>query len=236
MEVSKTRNFKLAYLINERKLRELDSIIKEVSDEIEYEVSCIDGTSIKFTTLEDLINYPNRKEKQYKEIEVRTSYRSSRPVRIHVNFMSYQYADSIRFRISGDERNVDYQAGRIEGFINSLKQWYSFLAVNNIISTFIVVFIAQLIPVAIMYSLGILNKFHSLWWIGFITAMIAIFVYDKVKVYLFPISAFELGDGIDRIKNLNFVRNLILVGIFLTIVLTYLVNQIPNIGENFLTK
>lgn len=233
MEVSKTRNFKLAYLINERKLRELDSIVKEVSDEVEYQVSCVDGTSIKFTALDDLINYPNRKEKQYKEIEVRSSYSSSSSVRISVNFMSYFYSESIRYRISGDERNVDYHAGKIEGFIMSLKQWYSFLSVNNILSIAIIAIIGQLIPIAILFSLDMHERYDTLWWVaGFFTSMLALYGYDKVKVYLFPISSFELGDGIDRIKTQNFVRNLILVGILLAALLSYLVNQIPSIGGN----
>lgn len=152
MEVTKNKDISIGYFLNEKKLIELESILKEVSTEIQYSASCIDGTSIDFSDLGELINYQNRKEKQYKQITISNDHKSS--IRISLSFSNRDF-EPISYRISGDERNVDYYSRKIEDFIMSLKQWYSFLAVPPfwfyfLISTPIIILLSWTIPETIV--------------------------------------------------------------------------------------
>ncbi|MGE7686763.1 hypothetical protein [Peribacillus simplex] len=225
MEVTKNKDINIGYLINERKLIELDTLLKQISADIEYRVSCVDGTSLTFNELNELINYPNRKEKQYSQISISNRYNS--PIRISLTLSNRQFT-TITYRVNGDEREVDYYAGKIEEFIMSLKQWYSFLATPNF---FVHVSVSMLVSFAILLlliSFGILTTKSSVYIV--VPLMIGIsFIYDKFRQYLFPVVSFALGDGIERVNFRNTVRAVVLGAILLAGLVGYLVNQIPSI-------
>lgn len=225
MEVTKHKDIKIGYLINERKLIELESILKQVSADIEYSVSCVDGTSFNFTDLNELINYPNRKEKQYKEISISNRYNS--PIRIFLTLSNNQYT-TITYRVNGDEREVDYYAGKIEEFIMSLKQWYSFIATPSIFTHVLISMVISFLAILLLYSVGIISL-KSAGAIAGISVFVSSFIYEKFRLYLFPAASFELGDGIDRVKFKKTVRNTVLGGILLTALVAYIVNQIPSL-------
>ncbi|BFT73131.1 hypothetical protein [Paenibacillus sp. P36] len=221
MNTTKNKDLRIAYVINERKFKELEAIMKNVSEDITYDVDCIDGTSIVFTSLDDLLKFPNRKEKQYKRIEVSTPYLTDR---ISITFSNYDFR-SISYRVSGDERNVDFYSGQVESFLMSLRPWYSFIGAGNFISSMIGFF---LLFMCLTYILVLLNIYKSIDTWGIIIISIIVYsLYEKMKGFLFPVASFELGDGIERVKMKGSIRNLILGSIGLAGVLGFLVNQIP---------
>lgn len=223
MEVTKTKDFRICYILDEKKVREIASIIQEFSKEININVSCIEGTSMTFTELKKFIEYPNRKEKQYKEIEITNEYTSS--VKVRIRFTNLE-SSTVSYRISGDEKDVDHYSMKIEGVINSIKQWYSW-----VISIY-----GYIVNAVIFNGLGLLiimlmeiDNFAIISLIIFGCSIISIPSSLKWKYYLFPVGAFALGDGADRIKNLKSKRNIIFSGIFLAGIVAYTVNQIPSL-------
>ncbi|MFV8830574.1 hypothetical protein [Alkalihalobacterium sp. APHAB7] len=228
MEVTKNKDISIGYVINERKLIEIDSIFKEVSSDIEYSVSCLDGTSINFNSLDELISYPNRKEKQYTSISISNNYSSS--IRISLTLSNRQYS-TISYRVNGDEKEVDFYARKIEEVIYSLRQWYSFLSVPSFVVHVLFISIFSIIAALLLSSFGILTADTSIY-IALPITIVNTFIYDKVRQNLFPVATFELGDGIDRAKFKNTLRAGILVSIFLTGIVGYLVNQLPSFIGN----
>jgi hypothetical protein len=225
MEVSKSKDYRMTFSINERKLRELENIMIEVSEKIDYRVYCIDGTTMTFEKLDDFIKYPNRKEKQYRQIEISNNYGS--PVRISVTLVNSEYR-SASYRVTADERTVDYYSSKIEGFLMSLKQWYSNLGAPTMLVSLVTFAILYTAILLLLIAINVIESASSLY-VSLPIALLILFTYDKTRYYLFPVATFELGDGIDRAKNRNFVRNLILVGIVLSGVVGYVVNQFPGI-------
>jgi len=222
LEVTKSRDVNIAYKLNQRKIEEITEIIKDVSDEIEYNATCIEGTSIKFASLDEFIKYPNRREKQYNTIEIVNSYRSL--VRISIIFSNREFCP-ITYRITGDESKVDTYAGQIEGFTRSLRQWYSFIGVMNKYRFIITVAV-------ISFTLLIISNLYNKdlpFWAWFPIGFLIVVSFDKVKSLLFPVATFELGDGIERAKTHDNIRNLVLSGVFLAAIVGYIVNQIPGI-------
>lgn len=226
METSKTREKKVAYLLNEKKLKELQNILNPLSEDLVYEVSCIEGTTIKFTSLDEFLRYPNRKTKQYKRIEIRTPYSITETVSIIFSNNPYQ---SITYRVSGEEDKVDSYSVKIEDFLVSLKRWYSMLSTNAFVS----ISMGSIFLVVLMNSM--LSTFHSLRSINpFIAAVFAIpcfYIYDKTRLFLFPVASFELGDGVERVRLKDNIRNTVLVGVFLAAIVGFLVNQLPPINK-----
>lgn len=199
--------------------------MKEASEIIKYSVDCIDGTTIEFSSLDDLLKFPNRKEKQYNKIEIRNPYTDD--INISVRFSSREYS-SISYRISADERIVDYYSGKIEGLLMSTKQWYGFF--HNSFFGFLFSIGLTCIIVYLLALYGFLTE--NLFFIAMVTiGVLLFFLYDKINKILFPVASFELGDGIDRVKRNASIRNIVLVSVFLSILISYGVNQLPNLWD-----
>ncbi|GLI09650.1 hypothetical protein YDYSG_56820 [Paenibacillus tyrfis] len=222
MKTSKTKDFRNTFLLNERKLRELETILNKVSDEITYEIDCIEGTQIKFSNLEDLLKYPNRKEKQYKTIEVRTPYHND--IHVSVRFSS-EGVRSLNYRVSGEERDVDHFSAQIEGFLMSLGRWYDFIGKTNFLIN-----MSSALLFYLLVSLPFIQYLDtSTVWAIFPSMFLVIMGFDKFREYLFPVASFEFGDGIERNKIRSNIRAYILGGVILAAVVGYFVNQLPSI-------
>lgn len=122
--VSKKKEMKFGLIIDERKLNEIDGIMKKISDNVSYEVECTDDTSIEFGTLNDLINFPNHSHKQIKRLEISNGW--NKECRVAINLRNSDYSP-IDYRVSGEEREVDFHSRKIEDFLSSLKPWYGFI-------------------------------------------------------------------------------------------------------------
>lgn len=217
MEITKSRDFRIAFLINERKLRELDSIIRKNSTHVEYNVDCIDGRSMVFTSIDELINYPNRKEKQISRIEITNTYKDSVRFRVSLGSM-------ISYRVVADEEKIDFYSSQIEDFIFSLKQWYGFL---DRLGTPIIIGTSIIVLFSLLFRN--LSNTYLYFFILFSFGYVFINIYEKAFMRLFPMSLFEIGDGIERLKRIKFLRTTIFGGILLAIIVGYGVNQLPSL-------
>lgn len=224
METIKSKEYKIAYLINDRKLKELETIINEFTNEIKYKIKCTDGSEIKFESIENLLEFPNRKNRQYKEIEIYTPYGSSEQIIVTLSSSAFS---PMRYVIRGNENTVEYYSNKIEGFLQSLSRWYSIIGVNNTVSLLLVMIISGLIMFATITAININDNFIIIY---FFLIFPMLFLLDKSRLYIFPVASFELKDGIERTKLKDSLRNLVLVGIVLSAIVGFFVNQIPSIG------
>jgi hypothetical protein len=209
--------------MDERKLIELANIFMSVSDSITISVDCVDGKSMSFNSVDELVAYPNRKKSQFETIELSNGYDSK--TNLSVTFGNREYR-SISYRITAEEDKVDYYSVKIEDFILSLKQWYSFL---NYHTSFF------LVTVTLALSVGyLLNSFFNLndqanMLLIIILGFLISRLYDLIKNLIFPVALFKLGDGIERVEKKLRNQNFFIFGILFTGAFSYMINQIPNI-------
>ncbi len=177
---------------------------------------------MQFHELDDLLNHPNRKEKQYKQIEISNPITSAISIRVR---FSYVESSSIDYRISGEERDVDHFSKKIEELIMSTKQWFSFLGNGHIgyftVTLIITIMVFLYIVLIFGFNKTTINYLLVIWLSGS-------FVSFKIRSYLFPINSFELGDGIERIKTKNNIRSIILSAVFLPIIIGIMVNYLTR--------
>jgi hypothetical protein len=222
LEVTKRKEYKISYLIDERKLRELANIFMTVSDKITLSVDCVDGKSINFNSVDELVAYPNRKKSRYETIEISNSYSSE--IKLSITFGNREFR-SVSYRITAEEDKVDYYSGKIEDFIFSLKQWHNFLYHEFIFFLMVIMF-----SLGTGYLIG-LYRYNTITNLVFtsLSIMAYMFLISFIRKILFPIASFKLGDGIERVEKNKSIQSYVITGIFVSGLLGYLINQIPSI-------
>ena len=58
-EASKTRAFELAFLVDPEHLKQLERILRQVGDALEYQVKFSDGHTLQYHDLEEVLKQPN---------------------------------------------------------------------------------------------------------------------------------------------------------------------------------
>jgi hypothetical protein len=140
--VTKSQNLKIAFLLDEHSLKRIDSVLKqEVSEEIKYALSCSDGSSFEFSSVEDVLNIPNTKERQINSISINIPWHQEPQVRM--KFRAEGYTSPIEYEITGGEKDVFYLSDKLDECISSLRQWYSTIAFIDFLWFFWVFFLLQ---------------------------------------------------------------------------------------------
>ena len=74
MATTKSRLLKIAFLLDEQLFLRIISVLKEISEEIDYRIYCSDGSSFQPSSTEEVLNFPNIKERQITSISLNTPW------------------------------------------------------------------------------------------------------------------------------------------------------------------
>jgi hypothetical protein len=239
LRTTKERNIKIAYEINEQRLKRLDKILKEIHPNIEYEIECSDDSRIRFTDLRELFEYANPSNRKIVGISLSTDWESK--IKVQINYTMLEYSP-IRYQISGEDKDVIYYSNRIEDELYTSKVWYGKIRYFDFSKAFFLLIIFSFIVLTglalYLFRTNLSQEVADtvktykdlLYQLTFqISPLLLLglgFFLDKIKTILFPIGVFALGEGIARNKKLIFIRNLIFTGVLLPIIIGVIVNMI----------
>lgn len=231
-KISKTRSFKIAYLLNQSGCQKIINILKEVSTDLNVEIECSDGSLIQYSSTEELFNFTNSSSKQIQSLLITTPW--GKESHISVRFQSLTYQAPIYYEISGDDKNVFYLSEKLDECIFTFRLWYTpFAFLDFVIVLFggILLFIYTLLIWSIFYlSSSNLSEvvgggetkedllIKNIIWLSFGTLVLISIGINFFRNKLFPFANFLIGEGINKFKKLEFWRRTIGVGFLLSII------------------
>src|SRR5258708_3867810 len=149
-EGEKARSLKIAFVVNADHLRRLATVLGEASKQLEYTVGLSDGTSVRYSDVEDIIKLPNSKERSITSLiagtpeektldDIRympgkgqvgvpsTEAAVNPPSTAYVTLRKSNAAESpsVEYTITGPQRHVIYLGARLDDWIAATRQWYS---------------------------------------------------------------------------------------------------------------
>lgn len=229
IRTSKSQSFKIAFVLDESLLRSITNLLQEVSQEIEYHVGCSDGSSIQCTSLEEVLQVPNSKERQITYIVLITPLGKAPSIRLR--FRGRPFDDSIEYEVSGDEKSTFFVSDKLDECISNLRQWYTPVAFLSFLELLLLFFLGILIgsvAVVVFYTANtpvildlsepivedktdgdrfLLRLFLQIMGIFILSAAIK-FLFERI----FPIATFAIGGGLKRYKGLVIIRHALGVG------------------------
>jgi hypothetical protein len=220
----KTESLDIAFLLNEVRLRKLvDFLEKELGAEVEYKVSYSDNSSTILTSVDDVLDLRNLKDKKLTGIVITTTSGSATQAAVQliavppkskrVEFMPIEYTIS---GAANNIRDVYFLYEELGRQLASLRQWYSRIllsqqyiilvclafigAIAGIFGLPAMVRVVELFSVEEGWRLSVL---YALVITAFYAAFILIVVYPTMTLiarfiqWLFPVGVFAIGEGKD---------------------------------------
>lgn len=245
LKVDKSESFKWAIVVDEKNLRRLDETIKSIMNQnvtekninLTYHIQCSDGSKVETDDINEVVNEENLKTHSIDGIKIiASSTDRANSIEISLGDKGIFQTTSIIYSITGDSREWVYlAASKIEERIENLRQWYSFFVKLNsagligligLILYFMVV--APIIFLSVQPSEGTDVRISfvdfTVGIFGLVVLFITIYlIYKLVESslkYLFPTTAFRIGEGIKRHDAVIDLRGKLFWAIFVGLIIS----------------
>lgn len=232
-EAAKTRSFDIAFLVEGDHLRQLDNVLREVGDSLEYQVRFSDGHALQYHDIDEVLRLPNSNARSIVSLIAGATGRGKQSAYVvlketdfHASFSvlgeNTTSTPSVEYTVNGSQKNVIFIGDKLDEWIAGIRQWYSVF--HHGIPSLVLVAIVIAGPIWLwnnasqhLFSAQFL-KSHD-WLQGAVVVGLWISIYWLFK--LFPRATFAIGQGARRHQFFLYLRNGV-IGAFVLSVLASL--------------
>lgn len=245
VNLSKSESLQKAFVVDEKFLNDLKAIISDDMSQ-EHTVKYSDNTELHVTTLDQVIGASNENGREIIQISL-YGYKSSqvtykRELSIRLKFEASKHSP-IQYSISGAEELTYSAIVKTESAINSITKWYSrfsladwYLAAYGSLLIWMIVLLVMASFLQLLQGEQTENDTSSsgLTFTGIMFIFLIVgatqgigFIVTKLVKWIFPISVFAIGRGVERYETLKFWRTgVIFLGVIIPVIVTLILNWI----------
>ncbi len=248
-EAEKTRSLKIAFVVNADHLRRLATVLGEASEQLEYTVGFSDGTSVRYSDVEEIIKLPNSSEHSITSLiagtpeektldDIRylpstggpgvpsTKAAAGPPSTAYVTLKKSNPAESpsVEYTITGPQRTVVYLGAQLDDWVASIRQWYSagrsFEAAGAVFA--LIALLGPIVAWGYAFQFLFPQSVRTLPWIKYLIIVSYVAEYGIFK--LFPRGTFAIGRGATQDQFLAALRWIVIVTLPLSILAGVIAN------------
>lgn len=200
----------------------------------QWKIACSDSTEISTSSVDDVNNFPNTGFRRIQGLEVQTRNHEHLQARF---VLESEYGNTIEYTIEGNDDSVLYFSSKFDEFIHGLKAWYSNITRIDDFAVMLCFFAVVAILFIADLSYGLFTQTENSAQLGKVAGALigsAIFfaplaiaiLFHYTKLFLFPKTLFSLNSGTELSQKYERRRNIIGVGLILSVVGSLIANWI----------
>jgi len=237
-EASKTRSFEIAFVLDGASLKQLEGLLREVGEAVEYQVKFSDGHGLQFHGVDDVLRQPNSRTRSIVSLIAGVTARGKQSVYVVLKDPPYKStgtfgvpssSPSVEYTITGTHKNVIYLGDKLDEWTNGIRQWYS--ALYRGVLSFALAAAVVLGPIWLwnsasrhLFSPAFLKAHDWLQLVGVGSLWVCIYWTFK----LFPRATFAIGQGTTRHQFFKYLRNAVLGAFGLSLLASLLANWLTQ--------
>lgn len=228
--------YKKAITVDEKVLIELDECIRKYFSSPQYKAQLLDGSSIVFESLEELLAYDNVGKKSFMYLNVDFGYSNSLEFKPSISWVhSYGYSvsaeyvtkeknDSILFKEELYKIMEKGKRSRFYTFITKVSMFYFLCIVAGLgIGLFGTLF---LLGVNTTSSTVVTMDTINMWCVSAFLILLISYILSSIRKRIFPVISFKLGDGIKVVERLNDLRSKCFWGVIVAGIVSVITGKI----------
>ena len=197
-----------AFVLTSDALLQLVDAISVDKSKIKFTISCVDGTKLYPTSIDELLSYPNPKSREIDRIDLSSS--SGDGQQCDITFHSEEYLGPITYWVGGEDAYVVTTSDTIEQHLETMTS----SGLNSVSTSFFLreilsTFLAALAFVAIVLGSILLGHISGTGFAGAVLLtgggmlLVVVSKYNRLRKYFFPRSSFCIGDGEARYRRMT---------------------------------
>lgn len=226
-EASKTRSLEIAFLVDADSLRQLENLLREVGDSLEYQVRFSDGHAIQYHDVEEILKQPNHRMRSIVSLIAGVTGRGKqsayvvlkdKPAQASSSFGASTSSPSVEYTVTGTQKNVIYFGDKLDAWNVGIRQWYSafYRGILSLLLGGAILagpFLLWQYPFSHLFSQAFL-KSHA-WLPGAFIVGLWTSAFGISK--LFPRATFAIGQGLKRDRALTYLKTVVLAAFIISV-------------------
>ncbi len=227
-EASKTRAADIAFLVDAELLKRLEEIFCELKGTREYSVKFSDGSTVKYTDVEDIIGQPNSGKRFIGSIIAGVEARAGRSAFVTLRDSP---SPSVEYTINVAQRDVIYLADKLDDWVAASRQWYSLFYVSGFGIIFgMTALFAPLLLLDRIYkyffpALAAASGGKPAPWMAIIL-LVVMYVAEYWFYKLFPQGTFAVGHGLRRHHMFSYLRTGVIAAFLISILANWVTRHL----------
>jgi len=227
VKVSREESLTQAYVLEASDLESLCIRLETWLTKFRFETTNKDSLKREFSTLTELLQFENPPNKDIHTLRI-SGYSKDLETRVWVRF-DKDLVRNIFISMEGDEETAMSINETIENRLAAMKPWYAFLSRQESALLFWCLILLVGISGTIVGLLS--GKLPKEGWSGvfssvyvflliipFLLGVVLARIFDRVKLSIFPMGVFALGQGAKRNKDKEIIRTVVVVAFFISLV------------------
>ncbi|MDQ1610401.1 MAG: hypothetical protein QOG00_332 [Pyrinomonadaceae bacterium] len=223
MKVSREQRWTRAFVLEAGDFELLCAQLNQWIPNLKFQIESKDKFKRDFSSKEELLNFEHPPNKDIRILRI-SGYSDK------VSFFLIRFdKDSLKnifMSLDGDEEAVMALSEIVDNRLAAMKPWYSLLAspvpwILLLLTPGILLFLWDLVRILTgrVSTQVIFGGFGSVyvWIIGLSGALVFLFL-ERLKLYIFPMGVFALGQGARRHKNMETIRTVVVVAFLISII------------------
>lgn len=239
---SKNGKLTIATLITENEITKLGNFLSVNFNNVKYKGTTKDGTIIRFTSLEDLLSYPNFDKRRLVGLDIECE-NDDKSLELTFCDERYIFPETISYSLRYDNTEWGFSfENELNERLKEFKPWYSILTCTNLtyglpaiaVIIILAVFALDFFTKQLGYSGFLSIDYNSntsgnliVGYILWIPILICSFFINKIRDYLFPLIFIAIGKQkkvYENRKNLSYVLFVVIgLGIVINILSSFFI-------------
>jgi hypothetical protein len=223
MKVSRSEGLTQPYVLEATDLESICNRLQTWFEKFDFEITSKDSLKREFSSLADLLQFENPPSKDIQTLRI-SGFSEDIQTRVWLKF-DKDLARNIFISFEGEEETTIAINELVEERLAAMKPWYAFLARVEAALLFwgllLLIFLTLTVSNIFAGKLSIEGSLNIT--LAIISVASAIFgvvlslVFNKLKLLIFPMGVFALGQGAKRHKDKEIIRTGVVIAFFISL-------------------
>lgn len=227
MKTTREERLTQPYVLEPGDLERICADLSSYVDTISFELECRDRLKRQFENLEELLTFENPPKKDIKTLRL-TARSNKREIWIWLK-LDKDARSNILIHIEADEVATTTLSECLDERLAAMKPWYGRIAkmqlykLYTLLTAFLGLMLGSILVFAVAFGkISFADPSNAIGALALgaligLTVLILLTFLDRLKLSLFPMGAFTIGQGAKRHKNKELVRTSVVIAFFVSL-------------------
>lgn len=217
------------FVLTVEDLTNVAGLFRKLVGEPTFDVECTDHVSRDFSSLDQLLVFPNSRSKRIQSLRITAASPDSR-TRASLTFSTGH--SPLHVSADGPEEAVSRFSEEVNDSLEGMRPWYSFLAKRDFVNLGFLIVGTILVAAIVAIALGFVKTpppspatsdpraeatAYAVMIGGMAVVLIGAILLNRVRDRLFPLATFALGQGVERYRRAELWRWTVVIGFLVSV-------------------
>lgn len=202
MNAEKDRRIGKAFVLREREIQRICSLLERDGKDAEIKVECVGGLTLKPADVSALLDIPNVGDTEMQSISFRTPYIGLLIDQKAWIMFDRTNSNPIRYSIEGEQEEVLKISRKFDEIVSLTSIAGGWFSIDNVYQFILKLLIVWGVLVGVLIGvIFAIKNYHRAFCVTASVFLLVLLLEQSIWKYFYPVGQFEIGKGADQIES-----------------------------------